>query len=56
MLAVKPDLYGPIGGITCSHKPTVESDPPSPPSATYRFPSGPNLSPRGLFNPVAKTS
>src|SRR5713101_4730300 len=32
----------------------VEIAPPIPPSATYRFPSGPNFSPRGLFNPPAK--
>jgi hypothetical protein len=36
------------------HWPTVELVPPSPPSATYRSPSGPKVSPRGLSNPVAK--
>jgi len=35
--------------------PTVEVVPPIPPSATYKFPSGPNFNPRGLFRPVAKT-
>src|SRR6185437_11658636 len=39
----------------CVHCPTVESAPPRPPSATYRLPSGPNASPRGLLKPVAKT-
>jgi hypothetical protein len=29
--------------------------PDTPASATYNMPSGPNLSPRGLFKPVAKT-
>src|SRR5262245_1108058 len=48
-------VYGPIGGSTWSHWPTVESVPPRPPSATYRFPSGPHSSPRGLLNPVANT-
>src|SRR6478672_9179748 len=48
-------VYGPIGGSTCAHWPTVESVPPRPPSATYRFPSPPHSSPRGLLNPVAKT-
>src|SRR5579862_1661249 len=28
-------------------------EPPAPASATYRFPSGPNFSPRGYFNPLA---
>src|SRR6267142_822007 len=32
----------------------VEIAPPFPPSATYRFPSGPNFSPLGLFSPPAK--
>src|SRR5262245_134502 len=48
-------VYGPIGGSTCVHWPTVESLPPRPPSATYRFPSGPHSRPRGLLKPVAKT-
>src|SRR5213595_1032964 len=48
-------VYGPIGGATCAHWPTVESFPPRPPSATYKLPSGPNVRPRGLLNPVAKT-
>src|SRR6185503_8933968 len=39
----------------CSHWPTVEFEPPSPPSATYRSKCGPKVSPRGLLNPVAKT-
>src|SRR5450432_1307436 len=46
---------GPTGKLTCGHCPTVEIVPPTPPSATYRFPSGPNLSPRGLLRPVANT-
>src|SRR5580700_2769705 len=56
--AVKPPVYGPgpAGGpAACLQNPTVERVPPAPPSATYRFPSGPNFNPRGLFNPVAKT-
>src|SRR5207245_206280 len=36
--------------------PTVEVVPPIPPSATYKFPSGPNFNPRGLFRPVANVS
>lgn len=44
-----------MGAGTWSHCPTVEFVPPGPPSATYRFPSGPNLRPRGLLNPVAMT-
>src|SRR5919197_3150407 len=48
-------VYGPMGGATCGQVPTVESVPPRPPSATYRFPSGPNFRPRGLLKPVAKT-
>src|SRR5262245_66526046 len=48
-------VYGPIGGTTCVHWPAVEALPPSPPSATYRFPSGPHSRPRGLLNPVANT-
>src|SRR4051794_27343015 len=48
-------VYGPTGGTTCSQAPSLEFNPPVPPSATYRDPSGPNFRPRGLFKPVAKT-
>src|SRR5438552_14725121 len=48
-------VYGPTSGITCVQLPAVELVPPTPPSATYNEPSGPNFSPRGLFRPVAKT-
>src|ERR1051326_6096763 len=46
--------YGPAPWA-CSHNPTVETVPPKPPSATYKFPSGPNFNPRGLFKCSAKT-
>src|ERR1700724_598455 len=55
--AVKSPVYGPgpAGGpAACWQSPTVEREPPAPPSATYRFPSGPNFSPRGVLKPVAK--
>src|SRR6185369_5577475 len=59
MRAVKPPVYGPgpAGGpAACSHCPTVEREPPVPPSATKRLtPLGPNFSPRGLLRPVANT-
>ena len=56
MLAVKPPEYGPIGAGTCSQSACVVCIvPPVPPSATYRLPSGPNVSPRGLSSPVAIT-
>jgi hypothetical protein len=48
-------VYGAAAPDTCRHLPTVECDPPRPPSATYRSPRGPNVSPRGLLKPVAKT-
>jgi hypothetical protein len=48
-------VYGAAAPDTCVHCPTVEFEPPRPPSATYRFPSGPNVSPRGLLKPAAKT-
>lgn len=53
-LPVTLPLYGPTGGITWAHL-TEELVPPIPPSATYKYPSGPNFKPRGLLNPVAKT-
>src|SRR6266851_9780692 len=53
--AVNPPVYGQTGEITWSHNPTLDKVPPAPPSATYRFPSGPNFSPRGLFSPSANT-
>src|SRR5262245_46394107 len=56
MREVKPPLYGPTGGSTWVHcESVVMAVPPLPPSATYRLPSGPNVSPRGLLKPVAKT-
>ena len=48
-------VYGPTPAAW-AHCPTVELVPPVPPSARYRSPSGPNLSPRGLFRPVANVS
>src|SRR6476469_8106719 len=48
-------VYGAAPPDACRHLPTVECDPPSPPSATYRSPFGPKTSPRGLLKPVAKT-
>ena len=47
-------VQGAAAPAACGHKPTVEWVPPRPPSATYRFPSGPKVSPRGLLSPVAK--
>jgi hypothetical protein len=47
-------VYGAAAPDAWVHRPTVESVPPRPPSATYRSPSGPKVSPRGLLNPVAK--
>jgi hypothetical protein len=44
-----------MGGGTWVHRPSVEAVPPVPPSATYRAPSGPKASPRGLFSPEATT-
>src|SRR6267143_2047970 len=55
MRAVRPPEYGPTGATTWVHLPTDDVSPPVPPSATYRNPSGPKVSPRGLFRPVAKT-
>src|SRR5450755_4228064 len=49
-------VYGPTSGTTCAQSAAVVAKgPPVPPSATYKLLSGPNLSPRGLLNPVAKT-
>src|SRR6185437_11427969 len=48
-------VYGAAAPDACRHFPTVECDPPRPPSATYRSPFGPKTSPRGLLKPVAKT-
>jgi hypothetical protein len=48
ILDVFPPVYGPTGGGTGS---VAGFNPPSPPSATYRYPSGPNLRPRGLLRP-----
>src|SRR6185437_1233484 len=48
-------VYGAAPPDACLHLPTVEWDPPRPPSATYRSPLGPNTRPRGLLKPVAKT-
>jgi len=48
-------VYGAAAPDACLHVPTVERDPPRPPLATYRSPFGPNMSPRGLLKPVAKT-
>src|SRR5262245_46571906 len=49
-------VYGPTGGITTqSGSAGGGFAPPIPPSATYRLPSGPNSSPRGLLRPSAKT-
>ncbi|MGN6682158.1 MAG: hypothetical protein ACTHKL_30710, partial [Streptosporangiaceae bacterium] len=48
-------VYGAAAPATWRQMPTVEWWPPSPPSATYSWPSGPNVSPRGLFSPLAKT-
>src|SRR5207237_8059022 len=48
-------VYGPTGGMTCSQRAWVESDPPVPPSATSSVPSGPHFTPRGLFNLVQQT-
>src|SRR5580693_6275614 len=53
-LCVLP-VYGAAAPCACGHLPTVECEPPRPPSATYRAPSGPKVSPRGLFRPAAKT-
>jgi hypothetical protein len=55
MLELNPPVYGPADG-TWGHSPTVDSVfVAGPPSATYKLPSGPNASPRGLFNPDANT-
>src|SRR4029453_12232147 len=52
---VRPE-YGPTGGLTTQSGSSGGGlAPPTPPSATYRLPSGPNLSPRGLLSPSAKT-
>ncbi len=48
-------VYGAAAPDAWVHVPTVEWEPPRPPSATYRSPSGPNVRPRGLLKPVAKT-
>src|SRR5690349_3804545 len=48
-------VYGAAAPDACRHLPTVECDPPRPPSATYRSPFGPNTSPRGLLKPLANT-
>src|SRR6478609_5691453 len=48
-------VYGAASPFDCGHRPTVESVPPRPPSATYRSPDGPNVRPRGLLKPVANT-
>ena len=54
--AVNPPVYGPTGLGTCGQSAGVVLPlPPVPPSATYRLPSGPKVSPRGLFSPLAKT-
>src|SRR5262249_42576260 len=54
MRAVKPPVYGPTGGGTCWHWAAIVCiAPPSPPSAMYRAPSGPNVRPRGCCSPVA---
>src|SRR5260370_20441849 len=42
-----------MGGIPCVHVP--ELLPPSPASATYRVPSGPNANPLGPSSPEAYT-
>src|SRR5436190_596277 len=44
-------VYGAAPPLACGHTPTVEFVPPRPPSATYRFPSGPNVRPLGLLKP-----
>src|ERR1700752_3804314 len=47
--------YGPTGGTTTQSGSSGGSCvPPTPASATYSLPSGPNLSPRGLFRFDAK--
>jgi hypothetical protein len=55
MRDVKPPLYGPTSDTWVHSADVVVRLPPRPPSATYRSPSGPNASPRGLFNPDANT-
>src|SRR4029450_7156614 len=48
--------YGPTGGTTTqSGSAGGGLAPPTPPSATYRFASGPTSRPRGLLSPSAKT-
>ena len=49
-------VYGAAAPDACRQWPTVEWWPPRPPSATYRSPFGPNVSPRGLLKPVANTA
>src|SRR6516165_1398528 len=44
-----------MGAGTWAHWPAVDAVPPVPPSATYRAPSRPKASPRGLFSPEATT-
>jgi len=54
MRAEKAPLYGPAGEGTCWQSAVVVVWlPPSPPSATYRSPFGPNAKPRGFSKPVA---
>src|SRR5580704_289211 len=52
--AVIPPAYGPAPG-TCGHCPIVDAVPPTPPSATYGLPSGPNVRPRGFSSPEVST-
>src|SRR5580704_13260266 len=57
--AVSPPVSGPGppgGPGTCTHCPAVLTVPPVPASATYRYPSGPNLNPRGPSRPEAITT
>src|ERR1700676_4542548 len=51
--AFGPPVQGPGGEGTCVHCPAVLFVPPVPASATYKYPSGPNLNPRGPSRPEA---
>src|SRR5450631_2745485 len=51
--AVSPPVQGPGGVGTWVHSPAVLVVPPVPASATYKYPSGPNLNPRGPSRPEA---
>src|SRR3954462_10605624 len=48
-------VYGAAAPAACGHSQTVKSEPPRPPSPTWRLPSGRKASPRGFLKPVAKT-